>query len=254
MAVQLTLLAHGHTICNNHWAVETQGENFHRLYYVLGGVCHCTIQGRTLSLEPNHLYLFPQNIPYTMTHSVQEPLHVVWQHIRLGDCQLKRELWHTPIGENQGIYHTLKALEALSPEMCFVPESGVITKLIQILLGLLQSQQPIFAPLDSRIAKVIQLVTHGPEGQYTVQQLADFARLERSHFSRLFQRELGITPQAFLLRTRMEWSAQLLLSHNTVEQVASAVGYNDEKAFFRAFARHFGTTPGKYQKYHILQP
>lgn len=252
--MHLTLFAHGHTICNDDWAVETQGENFHRIYYVLGGLCNCTMDNKTIQLEANHLYIFPQHTPYAMTHSTAEPLHVVWQHLRLGDCHLKHRLWDIPIGENQAIYHILKAMEALSPAMVFTQEYGTIAKLTQVLLGLLQAEQPIFAPLDSRIAEAIQLVASRPEGYYTVQQLAGLAKLERSHFTRLFQRELGLTPQDYLLVRRLEWSAQLLLQGESVSQVASAIGYSDEKAFFRAFSRHFGTTPGKYRKYHILQP
>ncbi len=256
--MHLTLLAYGHTICNESWKVETLGETFHRLYYVTGGTCHCEIQGKTVTLLPYHLYLFPQNTPYTMEQDVTAPLQVVWQHFRPGDCQFAQGLWSLPVAESSGAYHLLQAMELLSKDGEFFqadPElSANISKLLHVLLSLVQETLPILAPLDPRIAQAIHLANHHPKAGYTVQDLADYAKLERSHFSRLFLKQLGITPQVFLLRIRLELSAQMLLQGQSVAQVASEVGYSDEKAFFRAFSRHFGTSPGKYRKNHILQP
>lgn len=49
----------------------------------------------------------------------------------------------------------------------------------------------------------------------------------------------------YLSLWRMHLAAQLLREgHDSVAQVAVAVGYESEAAFSRAFKRQFGTSPG----------
>lgn len=57
MALNLTIVGYGHTRCGPEWGFATQGENFHRVYFVLGGDCRCTIHGETYFLQPETLYI-----------------------------------------------------------------------------------------------------------------------------------------------------------------------------------------------------
>ncbi|MBQ9859228.1 MAG: helix-turn-helix transcriptional regulator [Clostridia bacterium] len=106
---------------------------------------------------------------------------------------------------------------------------------------------------------------HTPCNALVRQALVDFQRLyanpfsltayarslpmEPGWFSRLFRRETGSSPQAYLTNLRLTRAAHLLRSTDCpVGEVARLVGYEDPLYFSRLFARHFGVSPRHYRK------
>jgi len=85
--------------------------------------------------------------------------------------------------------------------------------------------------------------------KFSIQELADSLHLERSYFSTLFKREVGCSPQQYLIRCRLENAASLLADQKMRPgEVAMAVGYPDEFSFSRAFRKAYGISPSEYRK------
>src|SRR3546814_14343431 len=56
------------------------------------------------------------------------------------------------------------------------------------------------------------------------------------------------SPHAYLSRLRMGLAAQLLRNPSTlIATVADKVGFGSDVAFYRAFRRHFGQSPGAFR-------
>lgn len=85
--------------------------------------------------------------------------------------------------------------------------------------------------------------THYRE-QIGVQQAADHVGIHRTHFSKLFTEQVGITPSEYLRKLRME-QAELLLreSSRSVLEIGLSLGYSDAASFTRAFGQYFGHSP-----------
>ncbi len=259
--MNLTIVGYGHTRCGPEWGFATQGENFHRVYFVLGGDCRCTIHGETYFLQPGTIYILPRHIPYTMAHTLTDPLYVLWQHVKLTDLDIGQSPLVLPVSPESPVRHVLQAMEDISRGalMETLPKSGdpVATQLQALLAALfvlLDVQGRLFTPVNQRLSQVLQLVGAHPEHRYSVAELAAYAGLERSHFSRLFRQQFHISAQNYLIRTRLELGAKALLSGSSVGESAAISGYLDAKAFSRAFSDHYGIPPGQYQRTHILQP
>ena len=63
-----------------------------------------------------------------------------------------------------------------------------------------------------------------------------------------FTRYMGEPPMAYLTSWRLQLGAQRLVSTNRgVADIASAVGYESEASFNRAFKRKFGEPPARYR-------
>jgi AraC-like DNA-binding protein len=83
----------------------------------------------------------------------------------------------------------------------------------------------------------------------TVEDIADHIGLNRSYFGKLFKKETGQTPQAFLINYRMVKACEYLVQSNmSVADVASAVGYNNPLHFSRAFKNVYQISPLNYRK------
>jgi transcriptional regulator GlxA family with amidase domain len=83
----------------------------------------------------------------------------------------------------------------------------------------------------------------------SVEALAERACLCSRHFSRQFRNVFGNTPGAFVEDLRLnEARRRLAVRNNTIDRVATSVGFRSADAFRRAFERRFGVNPSNYRK------
>lgn len=93
-------------------------------------------------------------------------------------------------------------------------------------------------------------VMHGhPSAPWTLESLAREVGLSRSAFAERFTAFVHMPPMQYLARWRLQVAARMLESGTvTVGQAASAVGYQSEAAFNRAFKREVGQAPGAWRR------
>ncbi len=68
---------------------------------------------------------------------------------------------------------------------------------------------------------------------------------------RYFRRELGVTPHAWLVRTRVESARGLLARGVASSEVADATGFADQAHLGRVFKRIVGLTPNEYARRRV---
>jgi iron complex transport system substrate-binding protein len=82
-----------------------------------------------------------------------------------------------------------------------------------------------------------------------IQAMADMFNVSYSHLHRIFSRQIGKSPQEYLMKTRIDaCKLQLRQSHLSMREIAQGTGFSDEYHFNRMFVRHAGVTPGEYRK------
>lgn len=97
---------------------------------------------------------------------------------------------------------------------------------------------------DPRIGKALRVMHDDPMHGWTLLELANAVAMSRSSFAHRFRGQVGIPPLDYLRRWRMQLARRdLLMSRQTVAQVAQAYGYASESAFGNAYKRVFGTSP-----------
>jgi AraC-like DNA-binding protein len=90
---------------------------------------------------------------------------------------------------------------------------------------------------------------HGqPSESWTVEGLARLVGLSRSVFAERFTDMVGQPPMQYLALWRMQLASRLLVQGGQVAQVASAVGYESEAAFSRAFKKLVGQAPAAWRR------
>ncbi|MFC5649966.1 helix-turn-helix transcriptional regulator [Paenibacillus solisilvae] len=92
---------------------------------------------------------------------------------------------------------------------------------------------------------------HAPAG-ITVREAAEAAGVNRSHFTAEFTRRMGITPAAYLTRSRINQAKRLLAETTaSVTEIAYAVGYPSLYTFSRAFKKECSLSPSSYRSFPI---
>ena len=82
----------------------------------------------------------------------------------------------------------------------------------------------------------------------TIEEIAKSMYLHPAYFSQVIKEELGLTALKYLNLYRMNKASQLLKTTElSVEQIASAVGYQNRHSFTRAFKNRFHSSPTRYK-------
>lgn len=89
-----------------------------------------------------------------------------------------------------------------------------------------------------------------------IQDLADHIGISRSYLVKLMKQETGMSPQEYLIETRMRRASDLLSrTQDSIKVVATECGYDDALAFSKVFKSRFGLNPSEYrQKYNKSIP
>jgi AraC-like DNA-binding protein len=81
--------------------------------------------------------------------------------------------------------------------------------------------------------------------------LADLARLtglSPHYLNRLFQRQVGLPPHAYLVQRRLMRARQLIRAGHSPLEASLESGFSDQSHLHRHFKRTHGLTPGQYHR------
>ena len=85
--------------------------------------------------------------------------------------------------------------------------------------------------------------------QISVRDIADSINIDRTYLYKLFKKNLGISPQAYLLNYRIDKACDLLrTTARSVTDIAYSVGFRDYSDFSRQFKAHKKITPTAYRR------
>ncbi len=102
---------------------------------------------------------------------------------------------------------------------------------------------------DPMIARALALLHERPADPWTLERLAREVHVSRATLARRFADAVGEPPLAYLAKWRMDLAARRLrTSTDSVETIATEVGYASPYAFNRAFARYRGQPPGRFRR------
>src|SRR5579872_580155 len=118
-----------------------------------------------------------------------------------------------------------------------------------------ESQRPYFlfiAPKDHGDEKVLELqgwIESNHTQPIEINDMVKVAGMSVRNLSRRFLAATNLSPRQYLRRVRIEAAKRLLEGPTaSVERIAEAVGYQDARAFIRAFSAVAGISPGVYRQ------
>ena len=105
-------------------------------------------------------------------------------------------------------------------------------------------------PLQSAAPPMMTAIVQYINAEYasiaTIESVAGKFGISRAHMSRLFRKELQISPYQYLQSVRLTEAQSLLKKGAGVTEACYRVGFNDCSRFITYFKRTVGMTPGEY--------
>ncbi len=104
-------------------------------------------------------------------------------------------------------------------------------------------------PAFNVLSQAVLRLRHDFGGRLTIESLATECGLSIRAMQRQFQRVFGLTPQEFLIKTRVAAACHLLrTTARPLGAIAAECGFTDQSSFTQHFRRHVGVTPSRYKK------
>ena len=142
-----------------------------------------------------------------------------------------------PAEKNVGYYRTAAQAAAAAYRPCLRcrPESA--------------PNSPAWQGTSTTVHRALKLIEQGALNQDTLATLAARLGIGERYLRKLFERELGVSPQAVALNQRLLFAKKLLAeTHLPLTDVAFAAGFGSVRRFNSAVREHFRLTPGQLRR------
>ncbi len=102
---------------------------------------------------------------------------------------------------------------------------------------------------DHRLVILINEILSSPEDDWSIENMLQKTPLSRAQLMRVFKQQIGMTPHAFLHKTRLQQGARLLkTSAHSICNIALLTGFQSETHFIKSFKKMYQVTPSVYRK------
>ncbi len=118
--------------------------------------------------------------------------------------------------------------------------------IIRQIFNIAHKELPVVGSIT--IHRVVEYIYSNYAEPLSVENLANKANLSASHFSRLFRKEMGVSPAEYVLQIRLDFARRMLsVNERSLTEIAFDCGFNSSSYFSQCFSKAFGTSPSDYR-------
>ena len=104
-------------------------------------------------------------------------------------------------------------------------------------------------PADTPLRGLLDAIAEDPAADHRLSTLSERAGFSERHLTRVFMRDLGMTPARYVEEVRVELARSLLESSDApLDAIARDSGLGSAETLRRTFTRHKGVTPHAYRQ------
>ena len=241
--------------------VTGDGYPTYRLHYIIDGCITLRVGEKTYKLRKNHCFYLRPNIDISYQTDPQRPASLYWvsftgQNVfyyleRMGFSQ-NRFFFSIPTKLQPKLHRAFFANFNSSTDTDNLRDLIFFENFMKIvqILALSSSTPPLKKEKENKnyIERAIEIINNRYSDPYlSIKDVAKELFLHENYFSKLFKADMGLTFSAYLSRFRIEMSVALIQKgHNSITQIAYAVGFLDPLYFSKVFKKYNLCTPSEH--------
>lgn len=242
-----------------HYRERREGSEQNILIYCVKGEGFVEIHGERHKILKNTLFIIPKGKPHNYGSIINDPWDIYWIHFN---------------GELAGNYlHSTNTITKIDLSLSNLP---ILINLFDnifdaLLMGytinnIIYANQCFGYFLASAFYMPYNKYTHEDKNikyiensigfmeinidkSLSLEDLANFVDLSKSHFNEVFKEKTGYSPVDFFIRLKMQKAcSQLDLTPLPISEISAQLGYSDQYYFSRIFKKIMGKCPSDYRK------
>lgn len=131
---------------------------------------------------------------------------------------------------------------------------SALSNLYALLSKTVSSEQSYISPREKHLLEpvMVYLQMHLTDPELPLEQLCQLAGVSDVYLRRVFKKQYGMAPAAFVTQQRILLAEKLLENEmHSVSWIANQAGYRDPLYFSRLFKKHTGLSPTEYRRRHM---
>lgn len=265
--IDLDMYQYGYEQCDPGHSFGPAARNHYLFHYVISGTGtlmadNSNGETQTYSIKSGQGFLIYPGQINTYYADNQLPWEYVW--IEFDGLRVKEALDITELSVDNPVYHShsKQLREQMMNEMLYIVQHakespfhliGHLYLFFDYLTQSAKSTKPIQSNKmsDYYIKEAINYIEQNFQNDITIEDIAAVCGINRSYFGKIFRNSIGRTPQEFLMNYRMIKATELLkLTSLSIADIGSAVGYENQLHFSRAFKTIYGISPREWRNQH----
>lgn len=226
------------------------------IHFVLSGKGKLYLNGNEYEVHAHQAFIIPEGNRARYCSDSKDPWEYVWFHI--GGPKFPQLLKEAGLTINNPIYTPTgcaEKIEGLAKDILanYSREYYCIGNIYQICDYMIKySKDKKTTEVNNSLLYVktaIAYIQLKYSENVKIETIAFSCGLNRSYLTRLFKEATGYSLQEYLLTYRMKMAGKLLLeTDQSIQDIATSVGYGDSFTFSKAFKRQMGKSPSEYRK------
>lgn len=218
------------------------------------------IDGKQYTLEKGQGFLIEPDTVTFYQADAQDPWSYIW--IGFEGEDVEKILQEMGLIYKNSIFRTecLEKLKEIILEMMKCKDGSTKSQLIfqglfYMFMGILVedagviTDEKISKNSNLHIQKSLEFIHKNYGDNINVNEVVEYIGLNRSYFSTLFQKHVGMTVQKYLTTFRISRANELIdITDNSIESIAEDCGYNDPLVFSKVYKKIYGITPTQRRK------
>ncbi len=243
---------------NSAW--QWHGDAFaqNKFYFVTEGGCHIWAQGQYYAAQPGDWFLIPAITNHGYSTDEKLPLKKYWMHFDLYPGDVLSKIPQLPVmvhipasmrGKVENLFRKFTDSFRTANLIQKLEAKAAGIQLFAIYLNLaFPDGLPILQEAPDNVMSLLSYMQQNLELPLTNADLAQMLHLHPTYFCQWFRKRLGISPQQYLLQSRLEAGKCLLeKTDKSISSIAREVGFCDASHFSHAFRNCYGMSPSRYR-------
>lgn len=248
---------YGYEECSSGYSFGPAIRNFHLIHYVYSGKGKLHTENKTYEIKAGEFFIiYPHQSSY-YSADIEEPWSYRWLEFNgsladrlTSDAGFSHEK-HV-LTDNADVGASLKKLT----DCGWCEYSQLMSMVWAFFAEMTKNNENHNSSEYSReyICETENYIMSHIHNPITVSEIAAYLNIDRSHLSRIFKQETGMSPKQYITDLKLDIAAQnLKKSGITVKEAADSVGYIHQTEFSKAFQKRFGILPSHWKKRDIYE-
>ncbi len=245
------LLCAGHFFCNGQYAVKQKTLDSYLFIYVKKGNGYIITNNAKRPLTEGQLAIL--NVYNHPSYGTTTGWEILWAHF---DGHNMHELYKN-INTDIITATPPERIEKYFMKIIYPftrgsqPHDAIVSKYISDILTefFIADSEEYMESTGKKFQAAYDYINNNLESQIQIDTLAKITNLSRFYFIRSFKEETGMTPHAYIMKTRINRAIYCLSATQlTLSEITYKCGFSNESAFNNTFKKYTGKTPMNYRK------
>lgn len=216
-----------------------------RFYWYPEGGAGVEFQGKIHESGPDEILAIPPNTP--IRHILRKPCQHFYIHANMGQPfdSFSGQVLRVNVDNNlKVILRDLNVID-FSSERCKLTINAFC---FEVLRKIPDETWPK-TPADPRVKRILAHINDSPDKNLENAKLAKLAGMSTNAFTRLFRRQIGDSPNSYVITCRLQLAChQLLHTSKSIEEIATDCGFGDRNYLSRLFKKKLNSSPAFYRR------